>query len=587
MRTWRAVARTRASVAILLAVCFAGGSAWGLRAVPELEAQEQSRCQAQTDKVARPAEINLGETVRVTLTLTSGCPQEVSPVDVMLVLDISASMLDDNKIANAKRAAKAFIDAMDLGQSRVGLVAFNQDAGLHSGLTPNGAAVKVRIDALSPTGQTNISAAIDLAAQHLREQTRGVQQAMIVLTDGVNTVAGADPVPTAAGRAKADGVIVVTVCAGGQCDPGLEPAASAPDLYFNVPKTDELEQLYTRLAGSLQANAIVQWTVVDLVPANMRYLAGTDRPAVASAEALPDGSTRLTWRLAGDFPPAGLSYDLEPLATGLHPTNISAQADFKDRKGLPGTVPFPIPKVLVRGPCPPQPMEIFFLIDDSNCLAGATLSGMDSRAAIRKGVEEAMQRFRLRPGSGDTAAVIGYGDTSEIFQTLTDDPEAVLAGVDRITMRDNAANLDLAYRDVSRELRSVRHRPGTLAMTINITDGPMMQAPEQAKAVADALRRQGARHYNIAVGTIAQYALLRQISEPDGFWTLPFGGDVLTPYNSFGQKVWDFGHPAVCPPGGTPTPTATRVPGSPTPRPTVDPGAADWNFLPLLHLPDR
>ena len=586
MRRWRATGWSATLVPLLAAAGLAGMAGLALGLLPErgVRAQKLSRCEARTDKVALPAEINLGETVRVTLTLTSSCPDEVSPVDVMLVLDISASMLDANKIANAKRAAKAFIDAMELSQSRVGLVAFNQDAGLHSPLTQDGAAVKTRIDALSPTGQTNISAAIDLAAGHLRSMRREVQQAMIVLTDGVNTVAGADPVPTAAGRAKADGVIVVTVCAGGECDPGLEPAASAPDLYFNVPKTEELEQLYTRLAGSLQANAIVQWTVVDLVPSNMRYLPGTDRPAVASAEGLPDGSTRLTWRLAGDFPTSGLSYDLEPLATGLHPTNVSAQADFKDRKGLPGTVPFPVPKVLVRGPCPPQPLEVFFLIDDSNCLAGATLSGMDSRAAIRKGVEEAMKRFRLGPGGTDTAAVIGYGDTSEIFQTLTDDPDAVLAGVDRITMRDNAANLDLAYRDVSRELRSVRHRPGTRTMTINITDGPMMQAPEQAKAVADALRRQGARHYNIAVGTIAQYALLRQISEPDGFWTLPFGGDVLTPYNEFGQKVWDIGHPAVCPPGGTATPLPSQQPGTATPKPTVE-LTEGRSFLPWLQRP--
>lgn len=574
--------RSRPLKAGLLTVLLLGGSLRMALPGPSM-AQDRSNCQAATDKVAQPAELNLGETVRVTLTLTSSCPEEVSPVDVMLVLDISASMLDQNKIVNAKRASKAFIDAMDLGQSRVGLVAFNQDAGVHSVLTKDGAAVKTRIDALSPTGQTNISLAIDVATQELRKSQRGVQQAMIVLTDGYNTVAGAEPVPTAAARAKADGIVMVTICAGGECDPGLEPAASSADLYFNVPRTDELEQLYTRLAGALQANAIVQWTIEDVLPANMKFIVGSAVPPVAAALPQPDGTTLLTWRLAGDFPAAGLSYDVEPLEVGRHPTNVSARADFKDRKGLPGSVPFPIPVVLIRGACPPLPIEVFYLIDDSNCLAGATLNGMDSRAAIHKGIEASMNRLGLKKGGKDTAAVIGYGDTSEIFQTLTDDPEAVLAAVDRITMRDSAANLDLAYRDVARELRTARHRPGTRAMTINITDGPMMQAPEQAKAVADSLRKQGARHYNIAVGTIAQYALLRQISDPDGFWTIPFGGDVITPYTEFGGKVLDIGHPVICPPAtptGQPTaPKGTSTSVLPPPTPEFREG---WSYLPYL-----
>lgn len=581
MRQDMVTARLR-PLAAGLAVLMLCGGAIALLAPRAMQAQDRSNCEAKTDKVARPDDLNLGETTRVTLTLVSSCPAEVSPLDVMLVLDISASMLDDNKIGNAKRAAKTFIDSMDLKQSRVGLVAFNQDAGVHSPLTANGAAVKIRIDALSPTGQTNISAAIDVATTEMVASKRDVQQAMIVLTDGYNTVAGADPVPTAAARAKAAGIIVVTVCAGGSCDAGLEPAASAPDLYFNVPKTDELDQLYKRLAGTLQANAIVQWTIEDVVPANMKFIAGSAVPPVASAQPQPDGTMLLTWRLVGDFPKDGLSFTVEPLEVGRHPTNVSARADFKDRKGLPGSVPFPIPFVLVHGACPPLPMEVFFLIDDSNCLAGATLNGMDSRAAIHQGVAEAIKRFGLAKGGKDTAAVIGYGDTSEIFQTLTDDPDAVLAGVDRITMRDSAANLDLAYRDVARELRTPRHRPGTRTMTINITDGPMMQAPEQAKAVSESLRKQGARHYNIAVGTIAQYALLRQISEPDGFWTIPFGGDVITPYTQFGGKVQDFGHPVVCPPDGTPStgsPTPTRP--SPTPRPTTE-FRDGWSFLPYL-----
>ena len=43
-------------------------------------------------------------------------------------------MGNDNKLENAKLAAHAFIDVMDLDQSRVGLVTFNHRAGVRSSL---------------------------------------------------------------------------------------------------------------------------------------------------------------------------------------------------------------------------------------------------------------------------------------------------------------------------------------------------------------------------------------------------------------------------------------------------------------------
>jgi hypothetical protein len=342
-----------------------------------------------------------------------------------------------------------------------------------------------------------------------------------------------------------------------------------------------LTELYRRLASELQANAIEAWTIRDVLPANMRYIDGSAQPPTTAVTREPTGETILTWEFIGAFPPSGLTYLVEPQETGLHPTNVVATGDFEDRRGLPGSVFFPLPRVLVRADCPPKPMEIFILIDDSNCLAGATLNEMDSKSAIRAGVEKVLDRISL---GKDTVAVIGYGDSAEIFTPLTSDREAILAGVDRVTMRDNSARLDLAYIKVAEELRSPRHRAQVQVLTHNITDGPMMQAPELARARAEALRSAyGAKHYHIAVGTIAQYALLRQISEPGGFWTLPFGGDVITPYTEFGVIAANIGFPAVCPGGSTPMPTVlpneTPPAASPTPR---RPELETRSFLPAL-----
>jgi len=511
-------------------------------------AQEQSACSVTPDKVAAPSEIELGETVRVTLTLTSSCPPEQAPVDVVLVLDQSASMGNKAKLDNAKAAAVAFVEAMDLGQSRVGLVAFNQDAGLRVPLTQDGEKVTRAINDLFPGGQTNISGAIGVAHAELMRDVQGHALAMIVLTDGFNTVPGALPVPEAAAAPKADGVTIATFCAGGECDPGLQPAASGPAFYFNVDDTARLADLYRELAGTLQANALVTITVRDEIPANMRYLPGTARP-------VPDevGADFLAWRLAGALPEGGLSYDLRPLAVGLHPTNVVAVGQFTDRRGLAGDTVFPVPVVRVTAPeCMPRPLEIYFLIDDSNCLSGASLGGEPANIAIRKGVERVLDQVDL---GRDIAAVIGFGDQAITFQTLTADRASIVAAAEMIGFRDETARLDRAYQAVADEMASARHDPSAQVVTIVVTDGPMSPALPLASAQADALRRRGVKHYAIGIGTLAQHALLRAIAEPGGYRELRFGGDVITAYREIGTIVAALAD--VC---GRPSPTPTPAP---------------------------
>jgi uncharacterized protein YegL len=518
-----------------------------------VRAQDQSKCSVVPAKVAAPAEILLGQTVRVTLTLSADCPPEVAPVDVLLVIDQSNSMANDKKLVNAKGAALAFLDAMDLSVSRVGLVAFNQDAGLRSQLTHEARPIELAINSLIPGGLTNVSGAIDLARQELQRDPRGYGRFMIVLTDGFNTVP-ADPIPVAAARAKDDGITVITVCAGGNCDPSLKDAASQERFYFNVADPSELADLYLQLAGEVQANGIAELTIRDQVPANMRYLDGSAVPAAEWDEP----SRTLTWRLAGALPPEGLSYELEPLEVGTHPTNVVASGDFKDRRGLPGSTEFPVPRVRVIGPgCAPTPLEIYFLIDDSNCLAGATLDGEPAIVAIRKGVAKVLDQVAL---GRDQAAVIGFGDVAVLFQDLTTSREAVLAGVDRIAMRDDDARLDLALLEVRKNM-GLNHRPGAQVVTITVTDGPMMDALDYAEQIGFALRRQGVKHYAIGIGPLAQHSTLRAISEPGGYRDLRFGGSVIQSYTELGGLIVQVANTCAAPTAvPTAAPTATESP---------------------------
>ncbi|MFN8424090.1 MAG: vWA domain-containing protein, partial [Anaerolineae bacterium] len=187
------------------------GAIGGLALHGSISAQDDavSHCTATVDKVAAPTVLELGQTTRLTLTLASTCLAEAAPIDVMMVLDVSASMGDNGKIENAKAAGIAFVNAMEDG-SRVGLVKFNQDAGVAVALTDDRARVRTELDVNRTSGLTNVSQAIDVAAAHLAAEGRAnVTRAMIVLTDGKNTVP-ADPIPVAAQRAKDAGLTVVT-----------------------------------------------------------------------------------------------------------------------------------------------------------------------------------------------------------------------------------------------------------------------------------------------------------------------------------------------------------------------------------------
>ena len=95
----------------------------------------------------------------------------------------------------------------------------------------------------------------------------------------------------------------------------------------------------------------------------------------------------------------------------------------------------------------------------------------------------------------------------------------------------------------------------------------MMDTPELAELAGLALRADGVRHYAIGVGFVTQHAVLRSLSEPGGYFELPFGGDVITPYAQIGGMVTALR--SEC--SGEPEPTAT---------PWQRPGPAVRIFLP-------
>ncbi len=108
--------------------------------------------------------------------------------DIILIIDRSSSMNDDNKIEEAKAAAKSFVDviANDTNTSnRIGLVSFDHDATLNNTLTNNFASIKTKIDSISLGSGTCTECGIVKANQEISANGRpDIKKVVIMLTDG-------------------------------------------------------------------------------------------------------------------------------------------------------------------------------------------------------------------------------------------------------------------------------------------------------------------------------------------------------------------------------------------------------------------
>jgi len=195
---------------------------------------------------------------RVLARIKRAWREDRKPANVMLVVDVSGSMLEDDKIGQAKQGLQVFLRQFS-PRDRVGLLTFSSDANVLVPIAPvarNRATLRARIGELIADGDTALydaSSAGWEAVDKLRDDSR--INAVVVLSDGEDTASSSDlsdAVERFEARAKGEGrqIRVFTIAYGSSASKSvLEDMAKASGGKAYEGDPDNIEAVYLQISS--------------------------------------------------------------------------------------------------------------------------------------------------------------------------------------------------------------------------------------------------------------------------------------------------------------------------------------------------
>jgi uncharacterized protein YegL len=379
-------------------------------------------------------------------------------------------------------------------------------------------------------------------------------------------------------RVYTTGVGVDSYGAGHPPDEGLLALLAWPAGNYRPAGTpQDLLEVFTAEGRELSARVLMASVVVtDRIPSNMRYIAGSASP---TAEVLPDGGRadallRWTFRdvALGGLP--ALSYRLQPLDSGVWPTNVEAVADYVDGLGYTGRSVFGVPFVAVIGPtATAEPTPTFLPASPTPSVTDTeTPSPTPTPTASATPPETASptptalptatsapepiylpyaHRWRCKPGprpvdivlvmdtstsmagqklaaarhaagvflgyldlqvGQDRAAVVGFDVSARLVVALTADRGALTAGLGGLAIAPGT-RIDLGLEAAIGELLGARARPDVDRAIVLLTDGLPMGGTEAAAAAQGTRARDaGISTWAVGLGSDVDPAFLARLT---------------------------------------------------------------------------
>ncbi len=177
---------------------------------------------------------------------------EIRPTTIVLVLDRSRSMEEEDRIGALKRAVDSFLEVMPKG-SRVEVVAFGSDVATICPFTDDPEQVRAAVAKLVPEGGTRYYDAVaDALGRLAREPGR---RAVLALTDGEDTFSRTATLDSVIAGARAAGLPVHTLGLGSEdeieSDALKQLAAATRGRYLAARDADQLRGIFEELALNL------------------------------------------------------------------------------------------------------------------------------------------------------------------------------------------------------------------------------------------------------------------------------------------------------------------------------------------------
>lgn len=350
-------------------------------------------------KTVYPSQITTEQEATVSLGIKGTPPANVIvPNDVILIIDKSGSMAPsynngEDKMTNAKEAAKGFIDLMDMTKHRVGIVDFSSINMIGSfDLTTDKTAAKNYINTIQANGSTSTGDAIQKAMDLLANHRPEAQPVIVLLTDGDATYPTNDPYGYAKSKAMAAkdaGIIFYTIALLKQTDnpdtsgPNilLKEMATTADHHHFVLGSTGLSDIYAAIVKEIGLASAFNVQVKDVVSPDFEIVPGSyddniPKPTVT-------GNT-LTWTF-NELKDKTLTftYKIRPVDKNKRGTFATSTADsvisYKDYAGASRTKSIPSADLTITFPAP----TITSIVDSSGPPAGGntvTITGTNFKA---------------------------------------------------------------------------------------------------------------------------------------------------------------------------------------------------------------
>lgn len=321
--------------------------------------------------------IKCDETFFVTLALSASPDIQENPVDIVLMLDRSGSMLG-LPLQEVKIAAKKFVDIIDQatngtpigtigGGSRIGIVSFAGIATKDAPLTTDVATLKTAIDNITSSSLTNHSEAFTKGME-LFDPLSSNKKVMIMFTDGRTTVGGNANIQASIAKALGINIYCIGLLGSGGIDiSALNSWSSDPDssYVFIAPTPQDLETIFEELAANITKTGATN-IVIDEVLNPLFNIVNITPPDKGNASLI--NPTTIKWTIdelgKTNLESATLIFEAQYTGDASIITNVNESITYSDNEN--NVANFQNPEITINcaevfdvNPCP-EPQVIDF-----------------------------------------------------------------------------------------------------------------------------------------------------------------------------------------------------------------------------------